>query len=98
MSDMEDMTDKAAKPQRRVPGLGRGLNALLGDVVREEPVAGAQANGGRSVQSIDISLISPHPEQPRRIAGAKRGPTFCGCAHHRATRSHVEEFVATARP
>jgi len=66
MSDMEDMTDKAAKPQRRVPGLGRGLNALLGDVVREEPVAGAQANGGRSVQSIDISLISPHPEQPRR--------------------------------
>jgi ParB family transcriptional regulator, chromosome partitioning protein len=66
MSDMDDMTDKAAKPQRRVPGLGRGLNALLGDVVREEPVAGAQANGGRSVQSIDISLIAPHPEQPRR--------------------------------
>ena len=66
MSDMDDMTDKAAKPQRRVPGLGRGLNALLGDVVREEPVSGAQANGGRSVQSIDISLISPHPEQPRR--------------------------------
>ena len=68
MSDMDDMTDKAAKPQRRVPGLGRGLNALLGDVVREEPVAGAgaQSNGGRSVQSIDIALISPHPEQPRR--------------------------------
>lgn len=67
MSDIEDeMAEKAAKPQRRVPSLGRGLNALLGDVVREEPVAGSQANANRSVQSIDIALITPHPEQPRR--------------------------------
>lgn len=66
MSDMDDTTDKAAKPLRRVPGLGRGLNALLGDVAREEPVAATPGGAGRSIQSIDISLISPHPEQPRR--------------------------------
>ena len=44
MSDMDDMSAKAARPQRRVPGLGRGLNALLGDVVREEAVAGSGAS------------------------------------------------------
>lgn len=66
MSDMDDTAEKAAKPARRVPGLGRGLNALLGEVAREEPVAAAPASSGRAVQSIDLSLISPHPEQPRR--------------------------------
>lgn len=67
MSDMEDTAEKASKPQRRVPSLGRGLNALLGDMSREEPVVpAAPGANGRSVQSIDVSLISPHPEQPRR--------------------------------
>lgn len=66
MSDMDDTAERANKPARRVPGLGRGLNALLGDVAREEPVAASAASGGRAVQSIDLSLISPHPEQPRR--------------------------------
>ena len=66
MSDMDDTAEKAAKPQRRPPSLGRGLNALLGDISREEPVAGPQGNAARSVQNIDVSLIAPHPEQPRR--------------------------------
>lgn len=65
MSDMDDTAEKAAKP-RRAPSLGRGLNALLGDITREEPVGAPQSNSSRSVQSIDVSLISPHPEQPRR--------------------------------
>ncbi|WP_407692303.1 ParB/RepB/Spo0J family partition protein [Rhizorhapis suberifaciens] len=63
---MDDTAEKAAKPQRRAPSLGRGLNALLGDITREEPVGAPQSNSSRSVQSIDVSLISPHPEQPRR--------------------------------
>lgn len=67
MSDMDDTAEKAAKPQRRPPSLGRGLNALLGDINREEPVSPPQGSATRSaVQSIDISLIAPHPEQPRR--------------------------------
>lgn len=66
MSDIDEAAEKASKPGRRVPGLGRGLNALLGDVAREEPVEAGAASAGRAVQSIDLTLISPHPEQPRR--------------------------------
>lgn len=66
MSDIDEAAEKASKPSRRVPGLGRGLNALLGDVAREEPVEAGAASAGRAVQSIDLTLISPHPEQPRR--------------------------------
>lgn len=60
------MTDKP-KVIKRPHGLGRGLSALLGDVAREEPVAPAAipANG-KAVQSIEVALIQPHPEQPRR--------------------------------
>ncbi|WP_336961960.1 ParB/RepB/Spo0J family partition protein [Sphingobium aquiterrae] len=62
--------DKAVKPIRRPHGLGRGLSALLGDVAQEAPVASSPAAndgaGGKSIQSIEIALIKPHPEQPRR--------------------------------
>jgi ParB family chromosome partitioning protein len=60
------MTDKP-KIAKRPHGLGRGLSALLGDATREEPVAATNppANG-KAVQSIEVSLIQPHPEQPRR--------------------------------
>ncbi|HZF42024.1 MAG TPA: ParB/RepB/Spo0J family partition protein [Sphingomonadaceae bacterium] len=47
---------------RRPQGLGRGLSSLLGEVVREEPVAGDK--GG--VQLIAIGELEPHPTQPRR--------------------------------
>ena len=64
MSD--DTTDKP-KAIKRPHGLGRGLSALLGDVAREEPVApAAMPANGKAVQSIEVALIQPHPEQPRR--------------------------------
>ena len=54
--------------------LGRGLSALLGEATQDVPVSGgtaspesqAAAGGPRSIQLIEISRISPHPDQPRR--------------------------------
>jgi ParB family chromosome partitioning protein len=51
--------------RKRPTGLGRGLSALLGEAVREEPVA-ATGERSRGVQLVDIAEIEPHPEQPRR--------------------------------
>ena len=64
---MSDETTDKPKIAKRPHGLGRGLSALLGDAAREEPVAATNppANG-KAVQSIEVSLIQPHPEQPRR--------------------------------
>lgn len=56
------MTDPARK---RPTGLGRGLSALLGEQMREEPVeAGADRSTG--VRTVPVADIEPHPEQPRR--------------------------------
>ena len=55
---------KPAKPTKRPHGLGRGLSALLGEV-QEEPVANTP-RAGSSIQSIEIAMIHPHPDQPRR--------------------------------
>lgn len=52
--------------RKRPTGLGRGLSALLGEAVREEPVA-AGGERSRGVQLLDIAEIEPHPEQPRRF-------------------------------
>src|SRR3546814_8482414 len=56
------------KSAKRPHGLGRGLSALLGDVAREEPVAptAAAPPSTKAIQSIEVALIQPHPEQPRR--------------------------------
>ncbi|MDI1297428.1 MAG: ParB/RepB/Spo0J family partition protein [bacterium] len=64
---MTEDTSEKAKIGKRPHGLGRGLSALLGDVAREEPIApvGVSASS-KSVQSIEVALIQPHPEQPRR--------------------------------
>lgn len=57
------MTDAGAR--KRPTGLGRGLSALLGEQVREEPVApGSERSPG--VRTVPVSEIEPHPEQPRR--------------------------------
>ena len=60
------MTDPAtpskAKPR---PGLGRGLSALLGDAVREEPVAG-DTPVSAGIRMLPVSALAPHPGQPRR--------------------------------
>ncbi|NOW45467.1 ParB family chromosome partitioning protein [Novosphingobium sp. SG751A] len=60
----------AAAPRRKA-ALGRGLQALLGETRREEPVtAGGNANGMVSVESglasLLVSSIEPDPDQPRR--------------------------------
>lgn len=56
---------KAAKPVKRPHGLGRGLSALLGETSQEESVSAAPRSGS-SVQTIEVAMISPDPEQPRR--------------------------------
>jgi ParB family chromosome partitioning protein len=63
--------DTAVKSQSR--RLGRGLSALLGEATQDVPVGGEPAvqeaqssSGSRSIQLIEISRISPHPDQPRR--------------------------------
>ena len=64
---MSDDTSEKPKVVKRPHGLGRGLSALLGDVAREEPVAAAAPSpSGKAIQSIEVALIQPHPEQPRR--------------------------------
>ena len=57
------MTEEASRKPR--PGLGRGLNALLGDIAREEPVT-ADATRGAGVRTLPVGSLSPHPGQPRR--------------------------------
>lgn len=52
-------------PRKPRPGLGRGLNALFGDIAAEEPVA-ADAARGSGVRTLPVGSLSPHPGQPRR--------------------------------
>ncbi len=72
MSDNKD--ESGNSPARKRPsGLGRGLNALFGDVAVEAPVlatpggaAKAAPVSGDSVQHIPVGSIRPLPGQPRR--------------------------------
>lgn len=49
----------------RPGGLGRGLNALLGEIAREAPVvAGEEPAPG--LRMLPVGSLSPHPDQPRR--------------------------------
>jgi ParB family transcriptional regulator, chromosome partitioning protein len=49
----------------RAPGLGRGLSALIGDqAARPSPVDSAPPS--RGVREIEIALIRPNPNQPRK--------------------------------
>lgn len=75
-------TEAAVAPRRKAPGLGRGLQALLGETRREEPLVQSPvaATGGvparvepmRAVPvngglaMLAVADIEPHPEQPRR--------------------------------
>ena len=45
-------------------GLGRGLSSLLGEVKREEPIAGGAPSDG--VRMLAVAAIFPNPDQPRR--------------------------------
>ncbi|WP_017671623.1 ParB/RepB/Spo0J family partition protein [Blastomonas sp. AAP53] len=72
--DPSDLTDMAKAIGRKRPtGLGRGLNALLGEAGREEPLV--RRDGGSDGQdspvttglrSLPLADIRPHPGQPRR--------------------------------
>lgn len=74
MSDNKDETGPESTPARKRPsGLGRGLNALFGDVAVEAPVlatpgtaAKAMPVTGDSVQHVPVGAIRPLPGQPRR--------------------------------
>ncbi|MDE2405773.1 MAG: ParB/RepB/Spo0J family partition protein [Sphingomonadales bacterium] len=67
MSDDPAIRMDNPAPAKRRPGLGRGLEALLGESRREEPVASsgeARATGG--LASLPVSRIEADPNQPRR--------------------------------
>ncbi len=59
------MSEDLPTAPRKRPGLGRGLNALLGDIAREEPVA-ADAPRAAGLRMLPVGSLSPHPDQPRR--------------------------------
>lgn len=46
-------------------GLGRGLSSLLGEVAREQPIAG-EAPRAAGVQMVAVAQLVPNPDQPRR--------------------------------
>jgi ParB family chromosome partitioning protein len=48
----------------RPASLGRGLNALLGEIAREAPIGDGDRTAG--VQTLPVGSLSPHPDQPRR--------------------------------
>jgi len=58
------MSDSAARKPR--PGLGRGLNALLGDIAPEPvPTSGSEVPAG--IRMMPVGALTPHPGQPRRL-------------------------------
>ena len=73
MADNKDESGTSQARSKRPTGLGRGLNALFGDVAVEAPVlatAGTAAKAapvsGDAVQHIGVGSIRPLPGQPRR--------------------------------
>jgi ParB family chromosome partitioning protein len=58
--------------RKRPTGLGRGLNALLGEVGREEPLVRRDKGGegqpamATGLRTLPLAEIRPHPGQPRR--------------------------------
>lgn len=62
---MTDATAPFARPKPR-SGLGRGLNALMGDLAREEPVGGTSDGASPGIRSLPVGSLTPHPGQPRR--------------------------------
>lgn len=65
---MTDSTAPQNVPQARPKprsGLGRGLNALMGDLAREEPVGGSKETSP-GIRSLPVGSLTPHPGQPRR--------------------------------
>jgi ParB family transcriptional regulator, chromosome partitioning protein len=55
-------------PQRKKMGLGRGLDALLGEAIRGDstPAAAPFPASGQGIANIAVGDIHPNPDQPRR--------------------------------
>ncbi len=51
-----------ARSAKKTRGLGRGLSALMSDVVQEEPESGS----ARADLHVPIEQVRPNPDQPRR--------------------------------
>ena len=74
MADNKDEKQPDMTPARKRPsGLGRGLNALFGDVAVEAPVLATPGSAtkatpvsGDAVQHVGVGSIRPLPGQPRR--------------------------------
>ena len=74
MADNKDEKQPDPTPARKRPsGLGRGLNALFGDVAVEAPVLATPGSAtkatpvsGDAVQHVGVGSIRPLPGQPRR--------------------------------
>lgn len=62
----DESADKT--PLRKRMGLGRGLDALLGEAIRGDAGSAAPATGlpAQGVASIPVADIHPNPDQPRR--------------------------------
>ncbi len=68
MSPPDESVEKS--PLRKKMGLGRGLDALLGEALRGEvapqPASISADNAAQGVATLPIAEIYPNPEQPRR--------------------------------
>ncbi|KQU52972.1 chromosome partitioning protein ParB [Sphingomonas sp. Leaf339] len=56
------MSEAARRPRG---GLGRGLDALLGEMAREAPVA-SDTEAPSGLRMLPVNSLAPHPDQPRR--------------------------------
>lgn len=68
MTPPDESAEKS--PLRKKMGLGRGLDALLGDALRgdvaPQPASISANNNSQGVSTIPIGDIHPNPDQPRR--------------------------------
>jgi ParB family transcriptional regulator, chromosome partitioning protein len=94
--------DVPAAPLRKRPaGLGRGLSALLGEIEREAPVSVSGPSVG-GIRMVDVSELSPHPDQPRRhfdetaLDELARSITVRGLLQPIVVRAHLGHYQIVA--
>lgn len=63
---IDDSAEKT--PLRKKMGLGRGLDALLGEAIRGDstPQPSSAQSSGQGIANITVADIHPNPDQPRR--------------------------------
>jgi len=72
ISAVQPAATSRRKTQGLGRGLGRGLDALMGESRREEPVASMHGEGGgggvpvSGLAQLPVASIEPYPDQPRR--------------------------------